>query len=62
MTFRRENNLVFDVDVPCIGSTPVGSYNLKTGNGNGFNLDNELYGLVELGKQYLQVNGAPLLS
>ncbi|GIL58773.1 hypothetical protein Vafri_13750, partial [Volvox africanus] len=52
--FRPSQNLVFDVDIPCIGNTSAGKYDLKNGNGNGYNLDGELYGLPELAKRYLQ--------
>ncbi|GLC65988.1 hypothetical protein PLESTF_000369800 [Pleodorina starrii] len=53
LTFRPENNLVFDVDIPCTGTTSIGPYDLRTGYGNGRNLDNELKGLAELGRQHL---------
>ncbi len=55
LLFPKDRNLVFDVDIPCIGSTSKGPYNLKWGRGNKVNLDNELYGLVELGRTFLQV-------
>ncbi|GIL97556.1 hypothetical protein Vretimale_3192 [Volvox reticuliferus] len=54
MLFRPSMNLVFDVDIPCTGNTSAGRYDLKNGNGNGYNLDGELYGMPELAKQYLQ--------
>jgi hypothetical protein len=58
LLFPKEQNLVFDVDIPCIGSTSLGPYNLRTGNGYGpNNIDNELYGLVELAREHLQVGG-----
>ncbi|EFJ44343.1 hypothetical protein VOLCADRAFT_118828 [Volvox carteri f. nagariensis] len=62
VTFRPENNLVFDVDIPCMGNVSMGIYDLKNGSGNGRNLDNELYGMVELAKQYLQTNQPALFS
>ncbi|EFJ40417.1 hypothetical protein VOLCADRAFT_99770 [Volvox carteri f. nagariensis] len=62
LIFQPEDNLVFDVDIPCAGSTSRGKYDLRTGNGNGVNADNELYGLVELAKQYVQPWGGPSAS
>ncbi|GLC76597.1 hypothetical protein PLESTF_001803300 [Pleodorina starrii] len=54
LTFKPANNLVFDVDIPCVGNTTRGPYNLKTGYSNGANLDNEVFGLTELAKKWLK--------
>ncbi|EFJ40409.1 hypothetical protein VOLCADRAFT_99754 [Volvox carteri f. nagariensis] len=57
LTFKKENNLVFDVDIPCIGTAGRFKYNLKTGSSSG---DDELYGLAQLAKQYLEKTNATL--
>ena len=55
LRFVTLSNFVHDVDVPCVGNTSRGPYNLRTGYGNGVNLDNELFALPELAKMYLRV-------
>ncbi|GIL58793.1 hypothetical protein Vafri_13785 [Volvox africanus] len=62
LVLNPENNLVFDVDIPCVGNTSLGPYNLRTGKGNKKDMDNELWGLVELAKQYLKENSRALFS
>ncbi|GIL58776.1 hypothetical protein Vafri_13770 [Volvox africanus] len=59
LTFKKRDNLVFDVDIPCTGTTRYGKYNLKTGSKSG---DNELYGLAELAKQYIRNTSSALLK
>ncbi|GIL97553.1 hypothetical protein Vretimale_3186 [Volvox reticuliferus] len=59
LTFKKQDNLVFDVDIPCTGATRYGKYNLKTGSKSG---DNELYGLAELAKQYIKNTSSALLK
>jgi hypothetical protein len=56
LTFLPENNLVFDVDVYCVGLTAANlTYNLITGYGNRQNMDNEKYGLVDVAMKFLEV-------
>jgi hypothetical protein len=52
LTFTRANNLVIEVDVPCVGTTPFGAYNLRTGSAN---QANDVYALPNLAKSFVQV-------
>ncbi|GFR48889.1 hypothetical protein Agub_g10833, partial [Astrephomene gubernaculifera] len=57
LLFPPELNPVFEVDIACKGTIPgKGPYDLMYGKGNGVDLDNELYALAYLGKQYVQQN------
>ncbi|GIL58775.1 hypothetical protein Vafri_13772 [Volvox africanus] len=62
LTFNQEVNPIFDVDIPCVGSTAVGPYNFRTGYGNGKNTDNELFALPALAKSFLRRNYPGILE
>ncbi|GLC75997.1 hypothetical protein PLESTF_001716000 [Pleodorina starrii] len=62
MTFRSENNLVFDVDVPCTGQMSRGKYDLKRGRGNGWDTQNELFALAELAREFVQKTNKTLFA
>ncbi|GLC60234.1 hypothetical protein PLESTB_001589000 [Pleodorina starrii] len=53
LTFLPENNMVFDVDVPCSGYLADGKpYNLRSARTS--DTDAERFALLQLGKEYLQ--------
>ncbi|GIL77147.1 hypothetical protein Vretifemale_6559, partial [Volvox reticuliferus] len=77
LTLNPADNLVFDIDIPCIGHISNGGlYNMYTGNGirnntaitgvddDFINVDitNELMALRELGMNYLRVNAPDVFA
>ncbi|GIL97549.1 hypothetical protein Vretimale_3187, partial [Volvox reticuliferus] len=62
LTFRPEKNLVMDVDIPCVGNTSYGPYDLRLGRANGKNDENEKYALTELAWMHLQRTNPSLYS
>lgn len=56
VTFRPENNLIFDVDVACTGVISSGEeYNLRKSLYDDVNLEVERYALTELAQTFLKV-------
>ncbi|GIL58778.1 hypothetical protein Vafri_13771 [Volvox africanus] len=54
LRFPKDNNFVFDVDIPCTGVSFFGRYDLRKGYGNGFSLDNEFSIFSLLAKDFLR--------
>ncbi|GLC60229.1 hypothetical protein PLESTB_001588300 [Pleodorina starrii] len=56
ITFRRANNTIVEMDVPCNGTTVDGPFDFKNGRGNRRNGMNEALALPHLAEAFLQKN------